>query len=263
LEEDNTGAVGPRISLSSIWYREIIGVILRCLVDESGFKRIREALWPEFKGDTRGLWLHVRSAFAPLISRDFRHAAGVDAKYEAALRTCVSELGAHRIAVGVSGYDFRVAQLCSGIGGSNTEPRLYMALAFLFSEFVTNTFKHQYHELGGPIATRGLSMGLEVIEASGSYRLVCRFTPVDPAMKRAQTDWTDGSDKTFIGLRSIKSTLAAIGCQAHSERVRWRLDGREWDEELPFFEVEHDSSRSATCTKWTISNLARRGVTHE
>jgi hypothetical protein len=258
-EAKNAIACAP---ISAIWRRELICVLLRCAVDESGWEEIRRALWSE-RGrlSDREVWENLRPSFGPVLDLRCKSALIEDELVDA-LDTTARALRRHKVSIDFSGDDLEVPQVCSGSEGQMTEPRLAMALAFLFGEFATNTFRHQFPELASMIESDGLTARLKVEEDNDEshYKLVCEFRPVNPDLPAPKTDFRRYHDKTFIGLTSIQSTVAAIGCSAHEETFRWRSKGKELSDTFPYFTMVKNADGRTVATKWTIGGLIRKGI---
>jgi hypothetical protein len=250
--------------LSSIWRSEVISQLVRCLVDDGGWKTIRQGLWGDV--DPVALWNRLRPAFEPILelnkylrsSHETRTAAQVQA-----VDACTAALRDFNVRIDYIGPDIAIPEALLGSNGGPVEARLPVALGFILSEFLTNTFKHQYNEIPNRLASEGLSTRLAVTETANGFTLMTRFAPLN-RHSTVRTDFSGDQRKTFTGLESLRSTIAAIGCTGHVEAITHRhATGEIVTEEFPYFSIEKDGMGHPAATVWTIEELIREALRHE
>jgi hypothetical protein len=205
LRREN-GRAEAHTTLQAIWDEEALSVLLRILVDGSGFQTIRESLF----GENRTVD-DLEQTFAPLIRFlareqpfDFVGRASAIAETLGGFAKLTPGFAVH--------YDGPHLRLPYVLRGREGEPRVPLALtslAFLISEMLTNTAKHQWPSLKSKLRSDGIRLLLRVANvATDTFDLsICS----KPTLRASPSPDLEGEDRTVTGLTSLRMVAAGLG----------------------------------------------------
>jgi hypothetical protein len=118
--------------------------------------------------------------------------------------------------VSYEGPSVQLPDVLSSYEGSSPVPLAVTALAFLFSEMLTNTAKHQWPGLKKQLSADGIQLMLRVLPTSSDeYDLEILSRPALPEGPIADLKVVD---KT-IGLTALKMVAVGIGAEADQQEV--------------------------------------------
>jgi hypothetical protein len=214
LRSEAGRAEWPWTTLRAIWEEEALNVLLRILVDGSGFQAIRDNLFGE------GVSINTfEKEFAPLIGfllldTSFDFEARALAVRESLVKFAERKPG---FAVRYDGPEVRLPYVLRGTEGGSRVPLARPSLAFLLSEMLTNTAKHQWPSLKSKLKTDGIQLLLCVTNAGTDLYDVSLLS--QPVLNTSPTPNLLGEDRTVTGLMSLRMVADGVGIRPECKPI--------------------------------------------
>jgi hypothetical protein len=201
--------------IQAIWEEEVLSLLVRILIDGSGFRIIRESVFgKDSKLD------NFEMQFSPMLdilskpessdSQERIEAVRETLRLFTCLKPTFSAL-----------YDDNGLGLCvpyalHGEGGEIRVPLAMTSISFLISEMLANNAKHQWPSLAPKLENDGIHLKLLLTQAGDGFDIELLSKP---AMKTSPSSNLIGEDRTITGLTSVRMVAAGLGAHFDCQHI--------------------------------------------